>query len=360
MNYISNNIKEDILNLAKNFGFLEAKVANILINEDTQNKFCQWLNENLNGDMYYLKNNVELRFNPRLLYNNTLSVICVKMPYLTKNMDYHKNRLLNFDNPYISGYALGRDYHKIVKNQLKKYAVCINNYLKDLNLILDYRVFTDSAPILEVELAKSAGLGFRGKNTLLINTKEGSFFFLGELFTNLLLEPDNESSSHCGSCSKCMEVCPTKAFISPYKIDATKCIAYLTIENKGTIPIEYRKQIGNRIYGCDDCQLFCPWNKFSKITTIKDFDVRHDLDQISLIEAFNLSESNWQQMMQGSPIYRIGYEAWLRNVSVALGNARYNEEIIQVLEDKLKENISDMLSEHIKWAINEQIIKSKL
>lgn len=359
MDYIAKNIKEYILNLARNFGFLEAKVANMLIKQDVQNKFCQWLDENLNGDMYYLKNNVELRFNPRLLHNNILSIICVKIPYLTKKVEYHKNRLLNSDNAYVSNYALGRDYHKVVKQQLKKYVIAINDYLKELNLNLDYRVFTDSAPVLEVELAKSAGLGFRGKNTLLLNTNEGSFFFLGELFTNLALEPDMESSSHCGSCQRCIEVCPTKAFISPYKLDATKCISYLTIENKGVIPIEYRKQIGNRIYGCDDCQLFCPWNKFSKITTITDFNVRNNLDQISLIDAFKLSELKWQQMMQGSPIYRIGYEAWLRNVSVALGNAKYSKEVINLLQEKLKDNISDMLLEHIRWALEEQINKFK-
>ncbi len=360
IDYISNNIKQDILNLAKNFGFLEAKIANLLIKQDTQTKFCQWINENLNGDMYYLANNMKLRFNPRLLHNNTLSVICLKIPYLTKDINYHKNRLLNDEYAYISSYALGRDYHKVVKNCLKNYAVSINDYLKKINLTLEYRAFTDSAPILEVELAKNAGLGFRGKNTLLLNTKEGSLFFLGELFTNLPLRPDTESLSHCGSCQKCIEICPTKAFISPYKLDATKCIAYLTIENKGSIPLEYRKQIGNRIYGCDDCQLFCPWNKFSKITTIKDFDIRYNLDQISLIDAFKLSELEWKKIMQGSPIYRIGYEAWLRNISIALGNAKYNPLIIKVLQDKLRTSISDMLLEHIKWAIDEQVSKANV
>jgi epoxyqueuosine reductase len=354
------DIKTDILNLAKQFGFSEAKVANMVISHDTQTKFKNWLNQHLNGDMYYLENNIDIRFNPQKLYNNTLSIICVKLPYLTDDIEFHKGRLSNNSNAYISSYALGRNYHKVLKQQLNKYAIAINQYLFDFKLNLEYRAFTDSAPIMEVELANNAGLGFRGKNTLLLNTKEGSLFFLGELFTNLLLAPDKASTSHCGSCQKCLDICPTKAFIGPYQLDATKCISYLTIENKGAIPIEYRKQIGNRIYGCDDCQLFCPWNKFSQITTIKDFDKRHGLDKMSLLDAIKITKLEWQQLMQGSPIYRIGYDAWVRNLAVAIGNAPYDKIIIDILNQRLQEDLSDMVKEHLYWAKLEQLSKSNI
>ena len=336
--------------MAPEFGFLDAKVAQIKINESTQTNFLAWLDANFHGDMSYLKDNTNLRFNPELLHHGTLSIICVNAPYLTKPISHHKSRLEDPNHAYISKYALGRDYHKVVKKQLKLYAAWIQEQVIELDLTLDYRVFTDSAPILEIELAKNAGLGFRGKNTLLLNTTQGSTFFLGEIFTNLPLIPSNATTSHCGSCTKCLDICPTKAFVAPYILDATKCISYLTIENKGSIPVEYRKAIGNRIYGCDDCQLVCPWNKFSQLTTLNDFNIRHNLDSITLVEAFNLTEDEWQNIMRGSPIYRIGYIAWLRNVAVALGNTPTSPEIIESLKAK-KAHPSEMVREHVYWAL---------
>jgi epoxyqueuosine reductase len=345
-----NILTNDICKQAPTFGFLEASVAQIKIDGQTQTNFLDWLNKHFHGDMDYLAKNTHLRFNPELLHNDTLSIICVKAPYLTKSINIHKDRLNNTQNAYVSSYALGRDYHKVLRKKLKEYATWIREHISQFNLELDYRVFTDSAPILEIELAKNARLGFRGKNTLLLNTKEGSMFFLGEIFTNLPLIPGNSVTAHCGSCTKCLEVCPTQAFVSPYVLDARKCISYLTIENKGSIPEEYRKAMGNRIYGCDDCQLFCPWNKFSKLTTLSDFAHRNNLENLSLIDAFLIDEASWQKLMQGSAIYRIGYECWLRNVAVALGNATTSPEIAAAL--KSRQNFpSAMVQEHIRWAL---------
>lgn len=347
-------ISKQIRDKANDFGFLEAKISNIIINTNIKTNFLQWLAKNFHGSMDYLARNVELRFNPELLHNGTLSIICVKAPYLKHSIKYHKQRLQNEKHAYISSYALGRDYHKVVKNQLKKYALWIQELINQYQVKFDYRVFTDSAPIMEIELAQKSGSGWRGKNTLLLNKNEGSMFFLGEIFTNLPLPPDQPVTNHCGSCTKCLTVCPTKAFVAPYILDARKCISYLTIENKESIPIEFRKAIGNRIYGCDDCQLFCPWNKFSHLTPLEDFNIRHNLDQLDLIEAFNWTEQQWQNKMQGSAIYRIGYNAWLRNVAVALGNAPTSANVIMTLQSKLSHG-SELVREHIQWALAQHV-----
>jgi epoxyqueuosine reductase len=345
---LSNNIKQK----APEFGFLEATIANVIIGQTAQNEFDLWLTNKFNGTMDYLQRNRQLRFNPPLLHNNTVSIICVKAPYLTYPPQKHLERLNDTQHAYISNYALGRDYHKVVKKQLKLFAEWIQTQIFDLTNEFSYRVFSDSAPILEIELAKNSGLGFRGKNTLLLHKNHGSTFFLGEIFTNLPLKYDSPVSSHCGSCTKCLTACPTNAFTAPYVLDARKCISYLTIENKGAIPIELRKQIGNRIYGCDDCQLVCPWNKFSRITKLPEFAIRHNLDTLSLVEAFSWNENLWQQKMQGSAIYRIGYNAWLRNVAVALGNAKTSSQIINSLKDKLSYP-SSLVREHIVWALEQ-------
>ncbi len=349
-------ITTTIKNKAKDFGFLEANIANIIIDQNTRNEFNSYLAQNFHGDMQYLNNNKELRFNPSLLHKNTLSIISVKMAYLIDDVNYHNIRLNNHDNAYISNYALGRDYHKVVKQQLTKYASWINQFIASCNIEpqfdFNYRVFTDSAPILEAQLAKNAGNGWIGKNTLLINKHQGSFFVLGELFSNLLLIADTATTAHCGSCSKCLTICPTQAFIAPYVLDARKCISYLTIESRGSIPVEYRKAIGNRIYGCDDCQLVCPWNKFSHTAHLKDFHVRHNLDKLTLIEAFLWTEQEWQAKMQGSSIYRIGYISWLRNVAVALGNADTTPDVIEALTSRINDP-SPIVREHTLWALHE-------
>lgn len=345
-------VTKEILRMAPQFGFLEANIASIKISDESQNKFSSWIHNKFHGKMHYLEKNINLRFNPAQLHENTISIICVKIPYLTNNINYHKNRLHKND-AYISGYALGRDYHKVVKKRLTLYAKEINHYLTTINLHHEFRVFTDSAPILEIELAKNAGLGWRGKNTLLLNKNEGSMFFLGEMFVNLpLIAKQIEEKNHCGSCHKCLDVCPTQAFSSPYVLDARKCISYLTIENPGPIPLEFRKSIGNRIYGCDDCQLFCPWNKFSQTTTLEDFNIRHNLDNISLEDSFTWDKTSWQKKMQGSSIYRIGYDNWLRNLAIALGNAKTTPNIIAVLKSKINYP-NKMVQEHITWALKE-------
>ena len=232
-------LTEQILAEAPKFGFLEAQVAQIKMDPSSQNNFLEWLNHSFNGEMDYLARNTELRFNPELLHDGTLSIITVKVPYLTHSIDFHQTRLENPEHAYISSYALGRDYHKVVKQQLKHYANWINQLITTSNINFNYRAFTDSAPVLEVQLAHKAGNGWIGKNTLLLNKKQGSMFFLGELFTNLPLTPGQSSTNHCGSCNKCLSVCPTNAFVAPYVLDARRCISYLTIENKESIPLEY-------------------------------------------------------------------------------------------------------------------------
>ena len=343
-------LSKQIKNKALEFGFLEASIASITIDTTAQNHFVDWLNKHFHGDMGYLERNTELRFNPELLYENTVSIICVKAPYLTQDVKYHTNRLDKTDLAYISSYALGRDYHKVVKQQLNQYAKWINTLVSEIDF--NYRAFTDSAPILEIELAKNSGLGWRGKNTLLLHKQQGSLYFLGEIFTNLPLIVDSPTGSHCGSCNKCLTACPTNAFPKPYILDATRGISYLTIENKGSIPVEFRKLMGNRVYGCDDCQLVCPWNKFAKITTFKDFSPRNNLDNSSLVELFLWTEEEFNTRMQGSAILRIGYISWLRNLAVGLGNASTTPEVINALKSKLNYP-SELVVEHIVWALTE-------
>lgn len=345
---------------AQEIGFLELSISNTIIPLESQEKFNQWIDNNYHGEMEYLANNRSIRFNPSIIKDNTISIISVKMPYLTRDIDHHKTRLNNKNQAYISSYALGRDYHKVVKQKLNQLAYWMNEELSKYQMQHDYRVFTDSAPIMEIELAKLSGNGWRGKHTLLINKNHGSMFFLGELFTNLPLPTDIAQPSHCGSCHKCLDVCPTNAFVAPYILDARKCISYLTIENKSSIPLELRKKLGNRIYGCDDCQLFCPWNKFAVTSTIKDFMPRHNLDSSTLLELFSWSEHEFTQKTQGSPIYRIGYIAWLRNLAIGLGNAPYHPDIVHKLKTRLQNTQNTLLQEHITWAITEQLASAKI
>lgn len=348
-----NILKALIKDKAQELGFLELTVSSCAIDPSAGQKFQDWLAQGYAGDMHYLENNQNLRLNPQELHPSSIRIISVKAPYLTQTTALLKKQLTQPEQAYISSYALGRDYHKVVKQQLNKLATWINQYLSESGFEHHYRVFSDSAPIMEVQVATQSGGGWRGKNTLLLNKKHGSMFFLGELFTNLPLEIDKPTTAHCGSCTKCIEVCPTQAFVSPYVLNAKKCISYLTIENKGSIPLELRSLIGNRIYGCDDCQLFCPWNKFSTLTTYTDFIPRHKLDSSSLLDLFKWDEADFTKKMQGSAILRIGYDSWQRNLAVALGNAPYQAEIITELEFKSRTS-SAMVKEHITWAIAQQ------
>lgn len=346
---------------AQDFGFVEIGIAAAAINSQSQAKYREWLAAGFHGQMDYLNNNQQLRFNPQLLQPQTVTIISVALPYLQQQPQQHLQRLQNSEQGYISAYALGRDYHKVVKQKLEQLAAAINDYLKDTNLSHHYRVFSDSAPIMEVELASNANLGWKGKHSLLISKNHGSMFFLGEIFTNLPLIAENQPPpvQHCGSCTKCLRICPTQAIIAPQVLDARRCISYLTIENPGIIPVEFRRAIANRIYGCDDCQLLCPWNKFAVLSHEADFATRHNLDNQSLIELFNWSESEFKQRMAGSAIYRIGYQRWQRNLAVAIGNAPFNENNLNTLCQHLP-LATPLVAEHIQWAINEQTHKQAL
>ncbi len=311
-----------------------------------------WLSKNYHGDMDWMAKHGSKRSRPKELVPGTLRVISVRLDYLPEPMETCTGLLQQAEQAYISRYALGRDYHKLLRKRLQKLADKILKVTEQFN----FRVFVDSAPVLEKAIAEKAGLGWIGKHTNLLQKQIGSWFFLGELYINLPLPIDTPAENHCGTCTSCMDACPTNAFIAPYKLDARKCISYLTIENKGTIPIEFRSQMGNRIYGCDDCQLFCPWNRFAEQTEENDFNPRHQLNNIELIKLFNWSEEEFLHKLEGSAIRRIGYDAWLRNIAVALGNALTkkpdNSEIKTVLLSR-REKASELVREHIEWALKQ-------
>lgn len=328
----------------------------------------QWISEDKHGQMAFFEENHDKRANPALLVAGTKSIISVRLDYLVTLPP--KRAVPDNDRPnhaIIARYARGRDYHKTMRQRLKTLATRIHDKIKtDYPEYADgfiYRPFSDSAPIFERALAEQAGLGWTGKHTLLINQKNGSFFVLGELFTNLPL-PINENSlsNHCGSCRACIHVCPTHAIKKTtngqYEVDARLCISYLTIELDGKIPVELRPKIGNRIFGCDDCQLICPWNKFAKMAVIDDFNPRHGLENATLLEIWTWEEAEFLQKTEGSPIRRTGYDNFMRNVAVALGNAPFSQQIIDELSKK-RPTFSQNCQEHITWAIQEQTNKNK-
>lgn len=310
--------------------------------------FHAWLAQNFHGEMKFMSAHGTKRYRPDELIPGTIRVISARMDYLPPQTDRIKT-LKNSRKAYVSRYALGRDYHKLIRKRLSQLAEKISRVTGEMG----YRAFTDSAPVLEKPLAEKAGLGWIGKHTNLINRQAGSWFFLGEIFTNIPLPIDVPVKNHCGTCHTCIDVCPTQAIIAPYQLDARRCISYLTIELRGSIPVELRPLIGNRIYGCDDCQLFCPWNRFAKPTAEKDFHPRHGLADAQLIDLFNWTEEVFLQKTEGSAIRRIGYECWLRNIAVALGNAPYDSRILQTLENRLQ-HPSALVREHVAWAIQQQ------
>ena len=308
--------------------------------------------------MEWIKVHQPQRNNPDMLVPQAARVISARMDYLPENTEQIKI-LKQSDKAYLSRYALGRDYHKLIRKRLAQLGKKIEQYLADNNsqLPVNQRPFVDSAPVLEKAFAEKAGLGWIGKHTILLNDTAGSWFFLGELITNIPLPLDNldktGSLNRCGNCEACLKVCPTDAFVAPYQLDATRCISYLTIELKGSIPEEFREPMGNRIFGCDDCQLICPWNKFAQPTNEKDFSPRHQLDNADLIELFLWTEAQYLKNTQGSAIRRIGYERWLRNLAIGLGNATPSEDIIAALNQQ-KNYPSPMVQEHIEWALKQQ------
>lgn len=343
-----NELAIKIKQWAKQAKFQDVRITDCDLSQ-TSAHYQRWIKAKFNGSMSYMERNIDKRLQPDLLVPNTISIISLRMDYLSNEKTNPIDLLDQSNKAYISRYALGRDYHKVIRKRLQKLASKIQQEIGDFA----YRVFSDSAPILEKPIAAKAGLGWVGKHSNILN-KNGSWFFLGEIYLDLKLAIDQAIEPHCGKCTSCIDVCPTHAIIEPYVVDARKCISYLTIENKGPIPIKYRKAIGNRIYGCDDCQLFCPWNKFAQHSEETDFRVRHSLDNITLIDCFNWNEQQFLSKMLGSAIRRIGYLSWIRNCAVALGNAPFSDAIQYALKNKTELN-NELIQEHIDWAIKENL-----
>ncbi len=331
---------------AGELGFADARITRPQLPPEAEATLLAWLAEGCHGEMDYMARHGVLRLRPAELVPGTLSIVSLRMHYWPGAARDADAVLADGERAYLSRYALGRDYHKVLRNRLQKLAERVQAVVGEFG----HRVFTDSAPVAEVALAAQAGLGWRGKHTLLLNRRHGSLFFLGELFTDLPLPPDEAEEEHCGRCTRCLDVCPTLAIVEPYKVDARRCISYLTIELAGAIPPELRPLIGNRVYGCDDCQLACPWNRFAVPTEEADFAVRHGLDDVSLAELFGWSADDFAARMAGSPIYRIGYERWSRNLAVGLGNAPSAPAVLAAL--KARENDpSELVREHVQWAL---------
>ena len=335
----------------KALGFQQVGVCDIDVSQH-KSMFEDYLNKDFHGNMDYLARNIDKRFAPEKLHPNTCRIISVRMDYLPPNAQF-ANNLKNDQQAYISRYALGRDYHKLVRARLKQ----LGEQIKQHCATLDYRPFVDSAPVLEHTIAEKAGLGWTGKHTLTLNEDAGSWFFLGELFVNIPLPTDQRVENKCASCVACISICPTQAIVAPYKLDARRCISYLTIEHKGIIPEEFRQPMGNRIYGCDDCQLVCPWNRYAEVTQEKDFFAKAVLQGASLLTLFTLSQQEFLDMTEGSPIRRIGFESWQRNLSIAMGNASYHPDFINSLEQALLKPLSHVLQTHFTWALGQQLSK---
>tara|TARA_Y100001956_G_C4128444_1_gene191827 strand:- start:724 stop:1857 length:1134 start_codon:yes stop_codon:yes gene_type:complete len=337
----------------KEFGFADVGITDIDLREH-EAQLQRWLDNGYHGEMSYMAAHGMKRARPAELVPGTQRIISVKMNYLPPEASFAK-ALGNKETAYISRYALGRDYHKVIRNKLKKLGQQIEQEVGQFG----FRPFVDSAPVLERQLAEKAGLGWRGKNSLLINKQAGSWFFLGELFVDLPLpidEPNKEEG--CGKCTACLTLCPTGAIVEPYVVDARKCISYLTIELQGPIPEEYRTLLGNRVYGCDDCQLVCPWNRFGQLTQEDDFAPRKNLKDQELLILFSWTEDIFLKNTEGSPIRRIGFERWQRNLAVGLGNAPFNQTIVNALEAALYQS-SDLVKEHIEWALEQQRRKQR-
>ncbi len=338
----------DIKSWAQQLGLSACAITDTDLGEH-ETHLLNWLKDGFHGKMHYMEKHGTKRSRPAELEPGTIRIISVRLDYFPPNATDAETVLSNAELGYVSRYALGRDYHKVLRRQLQKLADKISKSTGEFS----YRAFTDSAPVLEKALAQKAGLGWIGKHSNLLGDKTGSWFFLGELYTDLPLPVDKpQQNNHCGSCTACMEACPTNAIVAPYKVDARRCISYLTIELDGVIPEEFRSAMGNRIYGCDDCQLVCPFNKFSSPTKVEDFKPRHQLDAPTLIDLFAWTETEFLDRMQGSPIRRIGYWNWLRNISIALGNAPTNQRVKEALLSRLHSDNAN-LREHVSWALTQ-------
>jgi epoxyqueuosine reductase len=350
------NLREWLGEQSRKFGFDGLRITDTHLGVASE-RLNKWLAEGQHGRMEYMARHAQLRSNPALLVPGTVRVICVTMNYLSPAIDFDDEwqHLAEPTQAVVSIYARGRDYHKVMRNRLQEFVQLIEKQIGAFG----YRVFTDSAPLMEVELARKAGLGWRGKHTLLLNRESGSTFFLGEILVDVPLPLDKEEDSHCGTCQACIDICPTQAITAPYQLDARRCISYLTIENPDAIPVEFRKAMGNRVYGCDDCQLICPWNKFAQRTALPDFAERHGLGNVSLLQLWSWTENEFEKRHEGSAIRRIGYVRWRRNLAVAMGNALADSGVSESDKDVLRQALlsalpsaDDLVAEHLQWALN--------
>jgi epoxyqueuosine reductase len=339
------SIEDRVKRWGRELGFDAIAIAGTELAEE-EARLLEWLALGRHGEMDYMARHGVRRARPAELVPGTLSIITARLAYSMPGARDSWETLEDGERAFVSRYALGRDYHKVLRAKLQALAERMTAELGPFA----YRVFTDSAPVMEVALATRAGLGWRGKHTLLLSREAGSLFFLGELFVALDLKRDAATTAHCGSCERCIHICPTNAIVAPYQLDARRCISYLTIENPGAIPEDLRPLMGNRIYGCDDCQLVCPWNKYAKAANDPDFAVRNGLDDASLVELFAWSEEEFDRRFEGSPIRRIGHERWLRNIAVALGNAPTSSQAVAALRSRA-EHPSAMVREHVAWAL---------
>lgn len=340
-------LTDDIKAWGKALGFQQVGISDVDLHQH-EAYLRSWLDNGYHGDMHYMAEHGTKRSRPDELVPGTLRVISVRMDYLPPDASFARH-LSDNNIAYISRYALGRDYHKVLRKKLKQLGEKIQSALQDTA----FRPFVDSAPVLEHAVAEKAGIGWTGKHSLTINRSAGSWFFLGELFINIPLPTDKPVEEGCGTCTACMTICPTQAIVAPYTVDARRCISYLTIEYDGVIPEALRPAMGNRIYGCDDCQLICPWNRFANITEEQDFHPRKQLHGQTLVTLFSWTEDEFLANTEGSPIRRIGFNKWLRNIAVALGNADYDDAIIRVLEQRLPA-ATENVATHIQWALQQQ------
>jgi epoxyqueuosine reductase len=350
--HTARNNKIDLVRLAadikawgRELGFQQIGIADTDLGE-AETRLLNWLKLGRHGEMHYMESHGTRRSRPQELQPGTLRVISARLDYLPGQAADSEAIMRDPQRGFVSRYALGRDYHKVLRSRLQRLAERIESQVGPFQ----YRAFSDSAPVLEKALAEKAGLGWIGKHTNLIDKQAGSWFFLGELYTDLPLPVDTPAENHCGTCHACLDVCPTRAIVAPYELDARRCISYLTIELRGPIPVELRPLIGNRIYGCDDCQLVCPWNRFARPSVEPDFAPRHGLDAPELIRLFSWTEEEFLKYTEGSAIRRIGYECWLRNIAVALGNVSTSATIVNALRAR-ETHASELVREHVQWAL---------
>lgn len=346
------NLLADMKVWAQDEGFQQIGVSDIDLSQAEQ-RLLDWLDKGFHGEMSFMHKHGTKRTRPETLIPGTIRVITARMDYWPDFTAEPWQVINNSQLGFVSRYALGRDYHKLMRKRLLRLTKRIEAEIGAIG----YRVFTDSAPVMEKALAEKSGLGWVGKHTNILNRQHGSYFFLGEIYTDLPLPLTEPVKEHCGDCTACIDICPTQAIVAPYQLDARRCISYLTIELRSSIPLEFRKAMGNRIYGCDDCQLICPWNKFAQVTTESAYSPREGLDAPQLVDLFAWSEAEFYQKLEGSPIRRIGYECWLRNIAIALGNADSNDAVINALKNR-QAHPSELVREHVEWALGQHIQSS--